>query len=335
MKKNKSWIPILLSISIICIFAIDAYLLLSFEFPAKLIPEPYPSPNEELQKVKQQGQTAEEIPSNETEIPSDDMSDNSETEITKGPISTSPNIQTGQLPLSNVYVREIPIPLDQEMDDHLVQFRNKARMLVQEFPKSFQISLTQTKIETYEKTIALTFDDGPDSSATLKVVNILNKYGVPGTFFLIGQQMDSYPDIVNAILDGGHTIANHGWSHMRPTDISTDLLMSETDKTQEVIAGHNVSTKLYRPPYGLVKRTQMPALIEAGYQVVGWSIDSMDWYFNDPEQIVTCVVENAHPGAIVLMHSAGGSDSRKATIEALPIIIEILQKEGYSFVSIQ
>jgi len=236
-------------------------------------------------------------------------------------------IETGYSPNDNIYVREIPVPLDADMQDHLAQFRERAKLLNREFPHSFTISMKGT-----EKAIALTFDDGPDNSSTPKIVEILNNYNIHGTFFMLGQQMTGNADIVQLIADGGHAIANHSWSHLRPTDASVDQLMDEADKTQQEISKYSTGTKLFRPPYGLVDRTQMPALIEAGYNVVCWSVDSMDWYFDDPKLIVECVVKNAHPGAIVLMHCAGGRDNRNATIEALPEIIETLKKEGYSFV---
>jgi peptidoglycan/xylan/chitin deacetylase (PgdA/CDA1 family) len=247
----------------------------------------------------------------------------------KNNLQNTSDVQAGQSLSSKVFVREIPIQLEPEIDEHLAQFRSKAKLLNQEFPDSFLISL-----DTSEKIIALTFDDGPDEKATLEVVNILNKYGIPGTFFMLGQQMDRYPETVKTILDTGHSIGNHSWSHERPTDISTNEVLDEVNKAEQRITDYGIDTKLYRPPYGLVNRSQMPALVEAGYRVICWSVDSMDWYFDNPEQIVTCVVENAHPGAIVLMHSAGGRDNRDAAIEALPVIIETLLYEGYRFVGL-
>lgn len=324
MKRKRPWLVILLGSSLLTIIAIDIYLLLTFNFPPRLTQEPSRPPVVEPQQVAQETPIIKEGV-NELDLVDEEVE----------PGGSNDDIQAGQIPGSDNYVREVPIRLEPDMENHLKLFRNSARMLVQEFPQSFMITMNSSGFEAGDKTIALTFDDGPDSSSTLEIVKILNEYGVPGTFFLIGQQIEGYPNAIKSILDGGHTIANHSWSHMRPTDISTDLLMNETDKAQEAIASHNVTTKLYRPPYGLVKRTQMPALREAGYKVVSWSIDSMDWYFTNADLIVRCVVENAHPGAIVLMHSAGGSDNRKATIEALPIIIETLQEEGYRFVSLK
>jgi peptidoglycan/xylan/chitin deacetylase (PgdA/CDA1 family) len=318
MKRRRPWLMLLLTclISLLCT---NLYIIFFAEFPEKH-PEAYPpSPIEETEQNIQR-------PAPITPQTIESKTDYSDLEHDS---QNTSDIQTGQLPDSNVFVREIPLQLDATMEERLAEFRGKTKLLYQEFPESFLISL-----DTSEKTIALTFDDGPDASSTLEVVNILNKYQVPGTFFLLGQQMDRYPDTVKAILDGGHIIANHSWSHIRPTDISSEEVMEEVNKAEQRITHYNINSKLYRPPYGLVNRSQMPALIEAGYRVISWSIDSMDWYFENPDQIVTCVVENVHPGAIVLMHSSGGSDNRKATIQALPVIIETLLDEGYRFVSL-
>jgi peptidoglycan/xylan/chitin deacetylase (PgdA/CDA1 family) len=320
MENHKYWVIILCSISLLCMLIAICSIVLFNRLSAK-------QPQENLH-ADELLQETDDLSLNNEDKTQHEQHDAKELE------KDSPDIQAGQLPYPDVYVRQVPIKLEPDMEIHLAQFRSKARLLHQEFPESFLISIHTSEWEAPEKAIALTFDDGPDSSSTLEVVHILNEYGVPGTFFLIGQKISRYPDTIKAILDGGHTLANHSWSHIRPTDVSTEVVMDEVKKAQQQIADHDVSAKLYRPPYGLVNRSHMPALIEAGYQVVGWSIDSMDWYFEDPEQILACVVENAHPGAIVLMHSSGGPSNRKATIEALPGIIEALLKEGYCFVGL-
>jgi peptidoglycan/xylan/chitin deacetylase (PgdA/CDA1 family) len=312
MKMRKPWL-ILLTAGLICLLCTNLYILfLRFHVKGEVHP---PSAME-----AKQDEYVKSIISDKN---------NPETEYNEQNSDELTEIEAGQLPDSNVFVREVPLQLESEMQDHLEQFRRKARLLYQEFPESFLISM-----ESSEKTIALTFDDGPDASSTLEVVNILNEYGIPGTFFLIGEQIERYPDTVKAIAYGGHSLGNHSWSHIRPTDISPEAVMDEVDKAEQQLASYGAAAKLYRPPYGLVNRSQMPMLIEAGYRIVSWSVDSMDWYFEKPEQIVSCVIENAHPGAIVLMHSSGGRNNRRAAIEALPIIIETLLDEGYRFVGL-
>lgn len=228
-------------------------------------------------------------------------------------------------------IMKIPIPLDSDMEDHLSDFRMKASELQYLYPESFIISGS-----TEQKSIALTFDDGPDQVGTKEIINILDDYNIPATFFLVGNSIDSHPDIMNMIRDGGHIAANHSWSHKRPTDITISDMITEVDKANHALDSYiKEDKKLFRPPYGLVTPDQMEILNIYSYTVISWSVDSMDWYFEDAASIVECVVRAAHPGAIVLMHSAGGKSNRRATIEALPTIIEILSEEGYKFVTIK
>ncbi|HOB20459.1 MAG TPA: polysaccharide deacetylase family protein [Candidatus Atribacteria bacterium] len=227
------------------------------------------------------------------------------------------------------YIRDIPLPLDEAMEQHLTEFRTKAKELMLKYPDSFFISLP-----TNEKVVALTFDDGPDAYTTREIVEILDRFQVPATFFFIGNQISRNPGSARLVIESGHLAANHSWSHLRPTDIDTGKCISEVTAAESAIAGITSACRLYRPPYGLVTEAQMAALEEAGYKVFAWSVDSMDWYFDDPDDIVRCVVERVHPGAIVLLHCAGGRNNRRATIEALPQIITELKDMGYSFVAL-
>lgn len=232
------------------------------------------------------------------------------------------NVPTFYIPNSFPFVRSIPIPLDEKMDLHLKEFRANANQLQQKYPDSFIIMLPTT-----EKVVALTFDDGPDKS-TLAIINILNNYKIHGTFFFVGQLINEHSKTVLAAIDGGHIVANHSWTHSRPANFDTSHLMKEILKAQKSIGNFYDAPKLFRPPYGLVNDEQMHEITDAGFRVVAWSVDSMDWYLSNPKDIETCVVTQIHPGAIILMHS------RQATINALPHIIETIQKLGYSFVTV-
>ena len=308
MKEKRIFI---LSVLALCLFFLCVFLLLSSRTPAK-------RPN---QRNAGTGTDADGT---------EDRLHNTRLDDTKAD-HNKPIVSTERIPAgdSNIHVRDIPIALDRKMDKHLAEFRGKAKQLQQDYPDSFLISLP-----TKEKTVALTFDDGPDGSSMPKILDILDHYQVPGTFFFIGQQMADFPETIQRAQAEGHVLANHSWSHIRPTDVKSDTLMREVQQTQSALARYGTKTKLFRPPFGLVEKKQMPALIRAGFQIVAWSIDSMDWYFDNPDDIVTCVVKNIHPGAIVLMHSSGGPANRQATIESLPIIIEILRVKGYHFVTL-
>ena len=226
------------------------------------------------------------------------------------------------------------INLDTETDFHLQQFRSRARKLNRDFPDAFFISGSHE-----EKKIALTFDDGPDRKATLKIIDILNEFGIKATFFIIGENAYKYPSIVKSLYDNGHQVANHSWSHNRPLSMDAEELLKEIDKTNAILNDILNFTDDYfhffRPPYGLLTTEQLNVLKKHGHTAVCWSIDSMDWYTSSAEDIEKCVVKSAHPGAIVLLHSAGGKDQRSSTIEALPGIIKELSKQGYKFVTIE
>jgi peptidoglycan/xylan/chitin deacetylase (PgdA/CDA1 family) len=333
MQIRKKWI-IILSVSAFCMLCLNAYFLFFFDAPTKRPGASEPDLAGEHQNEYDITKLAEDNGDSTVGSEYDDVKgieiniDRNDTQIVdeQGTLASS---DKGVSIDSDIYVREIPIALPADMDSHLTEFRRKAKHLQQSYPKSFLIAMPAT-----EKTVALTFDDGPDSSSTLKIIEILNSYQVPGTFFFVGQQVNRHAEAVKAALAGGHVVANHSWSHVRPTDANTDLLMEEVQRTQDDLSEFGAEAKLFRPPYGLVNEDQMPALIQAGFKTVAWSIDSMDWYFDKPEDIVTCVTKNIHPGAIVLMHSSGGPSNRQATIEALPIIIETLQEQGYRFVSL-
>jgi peptidoglycan/xylan/chitin deacetylase (PgdA/CDA1 family) len=212
----------------------------------------------------------------------------------------------------------------------LTKFKHEIERLTKKFPNSLY-----TCSSIADKKIALTFDDGPDSQTTPKILDILDSHNILATFFVIGKNIDKHSQAINKIVDRGHQLANHSWSHLRPTSISTYELLSEIEKTQQKLQEKGINTFYFRPPYGLVTDEQMKSLESKGYMVIIWSIDSLDWYLQDAKEIENCVLEAIHPGAIVLMHCAGGIGNRKATVQALPYIITKLKKIGYKFVTVE
>ena len=213
-----------------------------------------------------------------------------------------------------------------------LEYYKKARQLQQQFPDTFIMS-SQTQL----KRIALTFDDGPDNKTTPKILDILDQYNVPATFFVVGKNVERHPTIAKRMIDEGHQVANHSWSHLRPTELTDHEYISEVIPVEETLTDYfNSSMHLYyRPPYGLLTPTQIDQIRKKGYLVISWSIDSLDWAVSNPEKIRDKVIDSVHPGAIVLMHSAGGKDSRLGTVKALPEIIDNLAKQGYEFVTVQ
>lgn len=233
--------------------------------------------------------------------------------------------------IDNGFVEETPIALDDDIKKHLNDFRNKANRLAKRHPDTFFTCGTIS-----ERVVALTFDDGPDNITTPEILDILDRHDAPATFFLIGENVEKFPHVCENIISSGHQVANHSFSHARPTDISVEEALNEFEKCNTMLNKIlKQSVNYIRPPYGLVTENQLDALKDSDFKVIGWSIDSMDWYTEDRDEIIECVIDSIHPGAIVLMHSKGGNDNRKATVESLPIIIETLKEQGYSFVTVE
>lgn len=221
---------------------------------------------------------------------------------------------------------------DQDKESPDTKYYKKARLLEKAFPGSFIMNSSSDR-----KVVALTFDDGPDTKTTPQILNILNEYNTPATFFIVGQNGKKYPNILQRMVDEGHQIGNHSWSHLRPTELDYRDFTSELFSTQDLLKGYVGSTKpfYYRPPYGIADPHQIEQMSNDGYLVISWSLDSLDWNTTNSKEILDKVINSIHPGAIVLMHSTGGPDNRLATIKALPEIIENLSAQGYEFLTVE
>ncbi|WP_067729624.1 polysaccharide deacetylase family protein [Oceanobacillus damuensis] len=206
------------------------------------------------------------------------------------------------------------------------------RILQQRYPDTF---ILQGPLE--QNKIALTFDDGPDPRFTDDVLDVLDQYNVPGTFFVMGSRAIAYPEIVERMNNEGHVIGNHTYFHpnlVEEGDLAT--LEREVTRTEDVlndIIGYR--TSLFRPPYGFLYDELVEKLAEMQYLVIGWSVDALDWEEDPPEVIASNVLDNVQPGAIILMHDGADWDGdRSNTIESLDQIIPILQEQGYEFVTV-
>ena len=188
-----------------------------------------------------------------------------------------------------------------------------------------------------DKTIALTFDDGPDPVYTAMILDILKENGVKATFFLVGSKMRQYPQITERIYKEGHCVANHTMTHFLLTGKSVNVVSKSVLQTEQVldsICGE--SLKLFRPPWGKITKSQKESLQKMGFKVILWDVNSDDY---KPKITVNDIIYNVMKGAgnkkIVLFHDSDylGKASRKNTVLALPRIISFLKETGYSFVS--
>lgn len=188
---------------------------------------------------------------------------------------------------------------------------------------------TYYMINTHEKVVALTFDDGPDPLFTGHILDVLKEKEVKATFFVLGQNVKDNPDLLKRIHQEGHEVANHGYSHSYTSSQFIRELVRTDELIYQVINEH---TRFYRPPGGLVSKSVIDGVRNTGYVVTLWSVDSWDWQNPGPARIVQNVLKNSFPGAIILLHDGG--EKREQTIQALSGIIEKLTQQGYHFVTV-
>lgn len=184
-------------------------------------------------------------------------------------------------------------------------------------------------VHTQEKVVALTFDDGPDPLYTGFVLDVLKEKNVKATFFILGENAEQNPDLLQRISVEGHEIGNHGYSHSYTSSQFVRELVRTDEIVYQAIRQH---TLFYRPPGGIVSKSVVEGVKDQGHVLTLWSIDSKDWRNPGPTRIVQNVVKSSFPGAIILLHDGG--EKREQTIQALASIIDQLKQLGYRFVTV-
>lgn len=155
-----------------------------------------------------------------------------------------------------------------------------------------------------ENKIALTFDDGPDPELTPKILEVLDRHGVRGTFFCIGRKVFEHASTLKIIHEKGHIIGGHSFSHSSFFDFySAHHIQKEFVATDQLVE-NNIGKKiaLFRPPYGITTPNIKKAVSEMNYTVIGWNIRSMDTMIKNPQKLANIVIAKLKPGAIVLFH---------------------------------
>jgi peptidoglycan/xylan/chitin deacetylase (PgdA/CDA1 family) len=170
----------------------------------------------------------------------------------------------------------------------------------------------------------LTFDDGPDPTWTPKVLAVLQRYGVPATFFELGVQVKDHPSLPALVRSHGHAIGNHTFSHQSLPGLSGQQLRREIER--------GPAATCLRPPFGAVNGRVRAAAAAAGQRIVLWDVDTRDWSKPGTSHIVQAVLKGAQPGATILMHDAGGD--RAETVAALRIVLPRLIQQGYTFATV-
>jgi peptidoglycan-N-acetylglucosamine deacetylase len=180
------------------------------------------------------------------------------------------------------------------------------------------------RIDTREKLLCLTFDDGPDPGSTPALLELLSSRQIRCIFFCNGKNAEKHPELISAILNAGHIIGNHGYSHPDGWKTKTSTFIEDVGKAEKFTSG-----SLFRPPFGRMKPAQL-RLLKKKYTIVLW--DLMPYDFDSsfgPENVLKILKNGIRPGSVIVLHDS----KRSCALEILPEFIDYAVGEGYSFVN--
>lgn len=176
-----------------------------------------------------------------------------------------------------------------------------------------------------DKTIFLTFDDGPEPTVTPWVLSVLNEYNAKATFFCIGDNVRKHPETYEQILNNGHAVGNHTFNHLNGWKCNSKKFVKNVEE-----CAHYVHSKLIRPPYGRIKPRQIRLLKQLNYKIIMWDVVSGDFDTNTmPDECLNNVIKHTENGSIVVFH-----DSIKASTNlyyTLPLFLKHFTVKGYKF----
>jgi cellulose synthase/poly-beta-1,6-N-acetylglucosamine synthase-like glycosyltransferase/peptidoglycan/xylan/chitin deacetylase (PgdA/CDA1 family)/spore germination protein YaaH len=225
------------------------------------------------------------------------------------------------------------------------------RMITQESMDSYPLSYTVEQYGYHPKKVALSFDDGPDPEWTPKILDILKRYNVKGTFFMIGEIAEDNIGVMQRVYREGHEVGNHTWTHPDISEISNRQVDLELNLTERLFASElGVQPLYFRPPYSIDQEPDtndqaapVARIQGLGYTIVGNKIDTNDWDEHprkSPQEITDSVFQQIkdmetkpwNRGSVILLHDGGGN--RQATVDCLPVLIEALRSRGYEIVPV-
>ncbi|MFF8841806.1 polysaccharide deacetylase family protein [Streptomyces sp. NPDC015127] len=184
------------------------------------------------------------------------------------------------------------------------------------------------RVPAKDRTMVLTFDDGPDPRYTPAILATLREHGVQAMFFVCGEMATQHPDLLRKMADDGHVIGNHTWSHPLVPGLAPSRIRDELGSTSEVVEQAVGAAPLwYRAPYGAWNRHSFEIGAELGMEPLAWTLDTLDWTEPGTRTIIRRVLEGAAPGVVVLSHDAGGN--RSQSVAALRRYLPELLDDGY------
>jgi peptidoglycan/xylan/chitin deacetylase (PgdA/CDA1 family) len=173
------------------------------------------------------------------------------------------------------------------------------------------------------KVVYLTFDDGPIPECTPQVLDILAQYGVKATFFMVGENVERYPELLARVREEGHAVGNHTYHHLKGFKTCTHTYLQDAQQANVILQTH-----LFRPPHGRMKYSQKKALHEAGQTIYLWDVLTHDYNpCYSVEKMLSVVKRYTRNGSIIVMHDSLKSKDRM--LQLLPLLIQWLHAEGY------
>lgn len=206
-------------------------------------------------------------------------------------------------------------------------------LLMINIPITANSNIAFSKGNSDDKKIALTFDDGPHPRYTKMILEILDKYNIKATFFVIGVNIENYPQTLKSIYEHGHEIGNHSYDHSSEKYIDSYHAEEEIKKCEALIYRElNIIPTVFRPPQGQYSKALENVAATNNYSIVLWNIDTKDWEHNPATSIYKTVTQNVTGGDIILMHDY--TSGKNTTCDALELIIPDLLAKGYTFVTV-
>ena len=206
--------------------------------------------------------------------------------------------------------------------DRMVAWRSNAVLLAEQHRDNVFVNMNPV-----ENVVYLTFDDGPDSRNTSRVIDTLIEYGVSATFFFTGENIQRHSDVVKKAFDAGFPIGLHGYSHTSFLNLTTDEIIAELNGTNDLLeAVTGERSTIMRPPYGAMGENEIEIISSLNLDIYLWSLDTLDWAQTDANEILRNIKEFLRPGEIILMHTPS---AQRLVPEILPAIIEFIRDEGF------
>ncbi len=205
-------------------------------------------------------------------------------------------------------------------------------------PESQLYGASFTGAERGAKTLALTYDDGPNDPYTGRLLDVLARHEVKATFFMLGKFVEQRPKIARDVCLGGHVVGNHTFEHKNLIFASEDETRRQLERTQKAIEDYACTKPvLFRPPWGARKPGTFAVARGLGLTPVMWRVTCYDWKATTPERVVAHAARQIGGGDVILLHDGGylamGSD-RSHTVKATDELIRRYKGEGYSFVTV-